>query len=511
MEIMVATNRGLNDNDFQNMERAMEEEINNLPEATKVTKLPWLMLTRVVDEAHPNAIAICHEGLEPYYVAPLSADESYYGMEFPEWTNLEYPDFPIPLSMDGVPWAEAIVYLLDWLLERPYPSMGSADNFASDLAVFRHFLDSREIDWMSFPKNKLKRPTYRFSSFMKKKVDDGANLGTSRRRISTVVKAYRWAIDGKFIRPEYEPWKEKRSTVRTVNSYGKESMRTVISTDLQIYSAPEPDPDFISDGGKLRPLEKSEQRIVIEALRACENTEVTLMHVYALVTGARLQTVCTLRVKHIRNAPAADKTGHVRILAGPGTGIDTKMNKRGTLFFPGWLIEKLKIYVDSPRAKRRRALNGGGDTNEQLVFLTPTGEPYYSPKVLPNAKAGQPVSRRRRAGRSLHQYIVESVIPQTAFFNEGKPLQYNFHWLRASFGMNYLDSQLNLVQKGLITLTTALDRVRERMWHTHLSTTLDYMKFRERSSEVAQAQSDFEDHLKNLTDAALKRRKPDES
>jgi hypothetical protein len=103
------------------------------------------------------------------------------------------------------------------------------------------------------------------------------------------------------------------------------------------------------------------------------------------------------------------------------------------------------------------------------------------------------------------------VIPQTALFNEGKPLQYNFHWLRASFGMNYLDSQLNLVQKGLITLTTALDRVRERMWHTHLSTTLDYMKFRERSSEVAQAQSDFEDHLKNLTDAALNRSKPDES
>lgn len=62
---------------------------------------------------------------------------------------------------------------------------------------------------------------------------------------------------------------------------------------------------------------------------------------------------------------------------GPGTGIDTKFNKQGTLHIPKYLYEKLMVYVQSPRYASRCNKNNISNKEDQYLFLTQHGQPFY--------------------------------------------------------------------------------------------------------------------------------------
>ncbi len=56
--------------------------------------------------------------------------------------------------------------------------------------------------------------------------------------------------------------------------------------------------EVIVDGGELSPLTVEEQIIILKALLK-SSREYQLMFYLALFTGARLQTICTLRICHL--------------------------------------------------------------------------------------------------------------------------------------------------------------------------------------------------------------------
>ena len=70
--------------------------------------------------------------------------------------------------------------------------------------------------------------------------------------------------------------------------------------------------------------------------------------------------------------------------------------------------------------------------------------------------------------------------------------------MRATFGMNLLEQLLELVDQKKIKLSYALMFIKDRMNHSQLTTTENYLKFRETSKIRNYVQDDFEKYLKGL-------------
>ncbi|MDZ7901136.1 MAG: hypothetical protein U5L01_00695 [Rheinheimera sp.] len=106
--------------------------------------------------------------------------------------------------------------------------------------------------------------------------------------------------------------------------------------------------EHIVDGGKLRPLSKIEQENLVKALIDIGNPEMTIAFLIALTSGARIQTVFTLRLKHIIELNTND-FGEIPISVGMGTGVDTKFQKKMSIYLPTWLIRKKLRHMQAQR------------------------------------------------------------------------------------------------------------------------------------------------------------------
>lgn len=187
-------------------------------------------------------------------------------------------------------------------------------------------------------------------------------------------------------------------------------------------------------------MDSAKLETVFQALAACGGPEINLIHLISVATDARLQTISTMRLGSIRRNQTPDRFGNVRILAGPGTGIDTKLNRPGELRFPVWLIEALRDYAVSPRAQKRRALNGGGDGASQFLFLTKYGQPFRYPRAA--GSSGTQLENRYIIHHcAVHHYIRSFVIPAARQISGDPNFAYSFHTLRIGFGTRLQDVQ----------------------------------------------------------------------
>jgi integrase len=228
-------------------------------------------------------------------------------------------------------------------------------------------------------------------------------------------------------------------------------------------------------------------------LKNIGNTEMTLSFLIALTTGARIQTVFTLRQKHFEKILHPDET-EVKIKIGLGTDCDTKFNKIHTLIVPAWVYNKVKVYLNSPRYKTRLdvAKHIFEGESKQYVFLTNRGIPFYSSKFDPyRDQYKEPPS-----GNTVRQFIFRSI--KKEFNKQGLKTDFSFHDLRATYGMNLLDKLMILVDKGELKLSHALIHIKERMGHNSLSTTEKYLNFREKHKIKEQAQDAYERQLEIL-------------
>jgi len=285
----------------------------------------------------------------------------------------------------------------------------------------------------------------------------------------------------------------------------------VTSTDLQILASKADDPldDTIQDDGKLRPLLLEEQKWVMEAADALGNGEMYLFILFMLLTGARIQTVGTLRVRHFIQANPAFSNGIAgqgqvfKLKAGPGTGIDTKRNKNKTLQIPNLLYEALHVYVTSDRARRRREMAAGGDHLDQYFFLTQQGSPYYTAKAQSSRYDPSMARRHHKNGGTVRQFLKERLIPFVRNRYDPK-FKFRIHDLRATFGMNQTDIQMSLVQAGVIALNKARSIVKELMWHTSSATTDKYLDYRKQMKMIHAVINGHGDHVQGWIDRAMR-------
>jgi hypothetical protein len=410
--------------------------------------------------------------------------------------------FPLVVSGDGSLWAEASLWILSIAKKPGQPNMATLAGLATDLAVFKNFLEEEQIDFKLFPKQAELRPTYRFHGNLIMLIRAGeTSASTARRQMGTVINFYKWLIASIFVNPDYPPWSEKDLSIRISDDKGLDVRLAKKSTNLAIkaHRTDDPHDDAILDGERLRPLTLQEQGHLIDALIVLRNTEMTLIHLIALFTGARIQTVLTLKVKHTQ-IEFEDDLNEVPIICGNGTDIDTKGATSGTLWMPRWLYEKLRTYSCSDRALSRR-LKAGSDNEEQYLFLTNRGKPYYTDRSDRGEFDETCETRYERLGQVVRQFITDHVIPKVQEAT-GEPFNYKFHWLRASFGMNMSDSLNKLVELNNMTYDQARDYLRLRMWHKDYKTTERYLKYREDRKQVRDAQLNYETFLKKLADKA---------
>ena len=96
---------------------------------------------------------------------------------------------------------------------------------------------------------------------------------------------------------------------------------------------------------------------------------------------------------------------------------------------------------------------------------------------------------------SVRQFINDKIIPYIRE-EEAKPkFRYRFHDLRATYGMNLTDEQLENVARGRISLHQAREFVRVRMCHESSATTDLYLQYRQNLMHIRQVASSYNDHL----------------
>lgn len=453
--------------------------------------LPHINLTKIAEENDSLAENI---NIEKYNINYKVVNDTNFNNSF----NL----FPIVLDKNGIPWQEAVIYILSRLKDTLNPVMGTYASIAEDLSIYKKFIDEENLDWTNFPSQKLMRPTYRFNGYLKLLVSSGdMALSTAKRTIGTVISFYRWIQEEKLLTISNPPWKEKDQYIEIKNAQGFNISKTINSTDLNISIKSQNDPysETIDDGGQLRPLTLEEQKWLIDALNHLGNTEMKLIHLFSLLTGARIQTVLTLKVKHINQQVIDNNSNEIRLPIGPGTSIDTKNDKKMVLHIPKWFYEQLQIYVHSERAIKKREKAQGGNNENQYLFLSVRSVPLYEDKSSQRTYNPENELRHNKIGQGVRQFITEKVIPFIRNKYEAPNFHYRFHDLRATAGMNWTDYGLSLVEKKELTLKDVREFVKTRMGHESSSVTDRYLQYRQNQKLTKNISLSYEEWIAKLS------------
>lgn len=480
-----------------------------LPKKYK-TQLPCFIRTEMCapEDKSATKISLIESGKKnfSYFCRPFILDED-------NERQSEFNLFPIALNPDGSPWILANIYILHFLEKgRQVTSLASV---AEDLGAFNFWLydfDDPDELLTHFPAIALSRVSYRYHAHLINQIySRNLDSDTASRRMLAVLNFYRWLEQSKFFTPRNPICEEKDLTIQFQNRYGFHGYKSLASSDLMIASPEAIDPfdGTIKDQGKLRPLSTLEQNWIFESARKLANTEVYLLMLIMISTGARVQTACTLRRKHVENPnpkvskSVVDGREVVKIKAGPGTGIDTKFDKAGLLMIPKEVYDLLHIYSISKRANHRSELTKTGAHPDQYLFLTNRGEAYFESKERTNSFDPDLKRRHFKRGGTVRQFVKDTLIPFIRSVHDPK-FHFRIHDLRATYGMNTESILVNRVYKKEMSMDKARQILKELMWHKSVETTDLYLNFRALSNSASNAVNDLGSQVQIWIEDAMK-------
>jgi len=377
-------------------------------------------------------------------------------------------EFPCILCANGAPWYEANKYLLESVFQNLNDSVMTSQSIAQDLLRFLRYLESENIDFRKVPKRKPLIPHHRFRFELKQQVEDEKLAPrTAKRCIGRIEGFYRWAVEAGLISSRLLPDNRMRTKYFAIRTE-----KSKIGTQSGL----------ISDGGSLCPLTPAKQAKLLSALSISKNIEMRLVFITALLTGLRIQSVLTLD-KSIFESLDCSSDQHISVAVGFGTKIETKYDKPMVVSFPRALIEKLELYYNGERSSLRRNRYRSQDFSS-YVFLTNRGRPYYitnEDRILSNGQC-------KAEGAAIREYMKSYLFPIVGF-------RFKFHDLRATFALNLVDAQLELVKSGERNLTQVRLYVKERLGHASSEVTDQYLNYRQIYSEMDDVQISYEEAI----------------
>lgn len=428
--------------------------------------------------------------------------------EFVENPSGYYPNFPVIVQGNGEPWDIGNAFLVTSLLASNSYESRSFRGTADHLLDYLRFLEDEDLSYLHFPENDLLKVTNRYRQRLIDQIFSGElKRNTGRARMNAVVRFYKGIMKSGLVAPEcfaHHPYEAVWKYLSIETNFGISRLLKVESHNLAI-SAPKAKipAGYINDGGLLRPLTVEQQEALLKELLK-SSREYQLIFYLALFTGARMQTICTIQVRHIWKD--LDGDGDLRLPIGAGTGVDTKAGANMTLIIPGWLVHDLKVYSRSPEYLKRQEKSFYGQAEENYLFLANTGCEFYTSKREILGRANPDVHHRAsshdrsfssiREGANVRQFITDTLLPRIREHDQNYQ-KFRFHDLRASFGMNLLEDEIPV--RGT---TAALDYVQQRMGHSSKEITLQYLNYKTSLAKKVDVQGRFESRLFKYVNSA---------
>lgn len=378
---------------------------------------------------------------------------------------------PMIFWADGSPWNEAN----HWAHERATSGLVKLKTVQDQMRHLHKFAEWLELedspDWRHFPMNRADRVLVRWRGYLIDRRDRQGALApsTATARMNACISFYRHCVAFGFIGDETPIWKDIPVLVRYHDTAGFERTLSRVTTEISI-KCRSANRTTVEDG--LLPITGEHMVQLLEFASRHTSQELQLMLKLGFFTGARLQTICSLKLDNLERAVADPEVdGLWGIAVGPGSRphVETKFDVSGTLRIPDALLIELKTYAYSVRRLKRQL--AAPAEHKQLLFITTRGNPY----------------EKRADGKRSSAINSEMVVLRRSATAAGLKFMatFHFHQSRATYG--------TLVMKALLPLgnvRAALEFVRSAMFHKEISTTMKYVKFIENSkgkAEVANA------------------------
>lgn len=448
---------------------------------------------------------ISSDQLNNYSIETICSDETSY-FTTPHTAFNEIHDvylFPFLLEQDGSPWHKANLFLFTATRDsfKGYAISNEVRQKAGWLLDYKIFCEQNKINLMDFSGRKPTRPTYRYFFELSQEVHSGIISRKILNKKTKVVYDFY-----KFIsrQPGTHVDIERVDTIESLkifftNHHGRSLGVSVEKRgqSLKVFSKGTPVPiGFVRDSGEdLRPLKEKELEELIRVLNSDNfSADERIIHFIGIETGARKQTILTLRMKHLKEFLPEKmlKDGTYKINAGPGTGIDTKFDKPQSLYFPQQLADQIRTYASCKKSQERRskfiAKNGNIiDQGDMYLFISPEGDAHYMAKSDPRYRT----TKSRPQGRNTY-YIKNKILKHA---NKIFPKDFTFHWTRATYALLYYRWLQPLSAKGLITDGDIISMVQKKMHHSDRTTTEKYLKLFDSIDERVEAQNLYEKGL----------------
>ncbi|HQS67494.1 MAG TPA: hypothetical protein PLM93_09965 [Sulfuricurvum sp.] len=475
----------------------------------KIASTQLHIYSPTIDNNPVNTPIVDHNGEILYYAKPPDDDLKYED----QFDLTHYSNFTFVLNKGGTLWEEANLYLLNMIeddagySEETRISYKTVAAHAKALQDYKFFCDLKDDEhelseedrktkafWM-IAKRPTNRPNFKYKEHLEKRMlNQELTPSTVKKMIRPITSFY------EFVQRElgmtFEttmPGKKFGAIIDTGNGNGifvegNEANRVRGATNF--------DDGYIRDVGKLRPLDEGEQAQLFKVLHDDGQPEMILSHTFAYLTAARMDTVFTLRLNtFINSLPQDYSDAAIRqwyaeqkqmepykeydVMIGTGTLIDAKGTvKNYELKVPGYLIQMLRVYIVSERAKKRREAMRHKQANplHEYVFITDKGQPYYVAKSDPHkSKYKNPPD-----GGAVRVFKTNVISKQIRF-------EYSFHFLRATCLMNLIRTHQKLVADGVWTTDQLECFVQKRAGHQNKATTQKYLKYKYLEKHRAEA------------------------
>lgn len=361
------------------------------------------------------------------------------------------PNLPQVFWANGTPWAELNHWALDKANSRSV-KIATVQNLMAHLHKYADWLEGKKIDWRHFPTRKADRVLVQYRGALIEARDQGLlSPSTTTARMRAVIQFYRHCQIYNFISRDAPKWQDKSVIVSYFDHAGFERALHRLSADIAIPNRARHG-YTLEDG--LLPITAEFQNQLLRFTSEKENCseELHLLLMAGFFTGGRIGTLTALRIESIENAtPAPEEPSMWLVPVGPGTGISTKFDVSGNLYFPDQLMKLLKSYAYSPRRLKRQ--EKATKEHGKFLFLNRFGKPYK-----PSAATREMVDLRRSATHAGLKFMRD----------------FHFHQTRATFG-----TWLITIALSTTSVKSAIEFVRSAMHHKHESTTMRYITFLE--------------------------------
>jgi len=405
---------------------------------------------------------------------------------------------PVIIQSDNTVWELASLYLQHLLINKS-AAQKTLESAAYSLLDFLKFMEHTGLDILHLPYEQHERVTYRYKASLLQRVRQSLLMpSTANAKMNRVLKFYEFCIVNQLFTKESlhnTPYSVIKHRITLHSDYGHKYQKTVISSDLAIkLSKRQVSADAIVDGGELHPLNDNEQNFVKEYLNNTATREFQLMCYIALYSGARIQTICTLRVFNIINLKAINPDpfdDSYAIKVGSNTLVDTKNGTQLIIKIPRWLVDDLISYSKSTAWKKRAKLSFYGLSDQNYLFLTARGRSYYTSlkEIEDRRNSGSLLGFKESRGLSVRIHINQMLKKLNE--REVKVNPFTFHDLRATFGIN----TIKLMIKHGFEHDQALLYLKDRLGHRNIKTTIGYLEHAGFTSNIINANTTFSEVL----------------